>query len=81
MRTVDGIFNGKIISDKIEDEKYKRLIEKADEILFYLLDNLDDYDCEKQTELQYFLEAANEIEKKQAFLDGVRFGFNLKEAL
>lgn len=81
MKILDGIYSGKIMSDKITDGDYKRYVERSDELLGCLSASLEDRDLEKLKELLYYIEACNDIEKSVSFTDGVRLGINIKEIL
>ena len=80
MDIIDDIFNKKeFISPMIEDDRYRDSVDRADKYLQLLSERLSDHDILEKFKLA--VEECGELERKQAFIDGVRFGLKLKELL
>lgn len=80
MDIIDDIFNKKeFISPMIEDDRYRDSVDRADKYLQLLGEQLSDNDILEK--FKCAVEDCGELERKQAFIDGVRFGLKLRELL
>ena len=81
MKLLDGIYNAVLSGEKIDNEDYREYVGKIDDCIDHLNEILSMQDFDVLTQLLYYSEKCNEIEKYESFKEGIHFGAELNAVM